>query len=159
MSPLNFSSYIDTDSLLLVAAVSRKEIYGVIDAAKKRSMSMVIGLSVAMGCVVSGVFIAVALPLMKLAKAMSVLTRLDFAMLEQSNILDANSLIWELYNVQVTFSTMVKAFAGGIKKNKEMVNRNAPATSQARSGTAAGGGNNVTGNTLSRGQASSRGGA
>ncbi|KAJ3284779.1 hypothetical protein HK104_009774 [Borealophlyctis nickersoniae] len=135
MSPVNFSTYVDTDSVLVVAAIPRKDLFGVIDAAKKRSTSTVIGISVAMGVLVTSVFVAVALPLMKLAKAMGVLTNLDFAQLEESKVMDGNSLIWELYNVQTTFSTMVKAFAGGIKKNKEMVNRIA-----TNSGSKSGGG-------------------
>ncbi|KAJ3299844.1 hypothetical protein HK104_006581 [Borealophlyctis nickersoniae] len=119
LSPLNFSVYTDTDSVLVVAAVPRREIFGAIDNAKKRSTTVIIAISVAMGVLVCGVFVAVALPLMRLAKAMGVLTNLDFATLEDSRILEANSTIWELYNVQRTFSTMVKAFAGGIKQNKE----------------------------------------
>ncbi|KAJ3285703.1 hypothetical protein HK104_009367 [Borealophlyctis nickersoniae] len=123
LSLANMSSYADTDSVLLVAALPRSEIYGVIEAARKRSLGVSIGISVAMAVFVSGVYLAVVLPLLKLSKAMGLLTKMDFQSLENSTILDARSVIWELRKVQTTFSTMVKAFAGGIKKNRDMVAR------------------------------------
>ncbi|KAJ3283032.1 hypothetical protein HK104_010584 [Borealophlyctis nickersoniae] len=129
----NMSSYTDTDSLLLVVALPHSEIYGVIEAARKRSMDVAIGISVGMAIFVSGVYLAVVIPLLKLAKAMGILTKLDFHSLENSNILDARSAIWELRKVQSTFSTMVKAFAGGIKKNREMVARTVAVASKASS--------------------------
>ncbi|KAJ3273886.1 hypothetical protein HK104_004216 [Borealophlyctis nickersoniae] len=96
------------------------------------------------------IFIMVAYPLAQLARAMKTLTNLDFASLEKSKVLENRSLLLEartkrsnittrcgLYNVQVTFSTMVKAFAGGIKKNKEMMTRTTAQGGSASKSTAA----------------------
>ncbi|KAI9101895.1 hypothetical protein DFS34DRAFT_591720 [Phlyctochytrium arcticum] len=118
----SISSY-PAEKVLLVAAIPRYEIYGTIDAARLRSIRTSIGISVAMAVLISLVYIAVVLPLMNLAKAMKTLTKLDFGTLEESNMLNERSWIWELRNVQITFATMVKAFAGAIKKNKVFVQR------------------------------------
>ncbi|KAJ3283033.1 hypothetical protein HK104_010585 [Borealophlyctis nickersoniae] len=132
LSVVNMSTYA-SDNLLLVAALPRSEIYGVVDAARKRSTGVAIGISVAMAVAVSCVYVAVVIPLLRLAKAMGMLTKLDFQTLENSTILDARSNIWELRKVQMTFATMVKAFAGGIKKNKDMVAKNIATASKTTS--------------------------
>lgn len=49
-----------------------------------------------MAVLISLVYIAVVLPLMHLAKAMKTLTKLDFGTLEESNILNERSWIWEV---------------------------------------------------------------
>ncbi|KAJ3298627.1 hypothetical protein HK104_010497 [Borealophlyctis nickersoniae] len=121
-----FSTYTETDSLLVVAAVPRSEIFGKLDAARKRSIAVSVGVSVAMGVLASGIFLLLVLPLFRLARSMQMLTKLDFSQLESSGMLGERSWIWELYNVQTTFATMVRAFAGAIKKNKQMVGRAGP---------------------------------
>ncbi|KAI8815760.1 uncharacterized protein EV422DRAFT_548291 [Fimicolochytrium jonesii] len=123
--------------LLLVAAIPREKIYGKIEAAKKRSTGVVIGIAIAVTAFVAAVFIVVALPLLTLAREMEKLTKLDFGSLEASGSLERRSLIWELSKVQTTFATMVKAFAGAIKKNRALVNKSAQnggAVSSTRSG-------------------------
>ncbi|KAJ3161818.1 hypothetical protein HDU86_006589 [Geranomyces michiganensis] len=61
---------------------------------------------------------------------MATLTKLDFHTLESSGTLDSRSWVWELRQVQVVFATMVKAFAGAIKKNRAFVQKNyGPTTS------------------------------
>ncbi|KAI8996152.1 hypothetical protein BC832DRAFT_303027 [Gaertneriomyces semiglobifer] len=114
----SMSDYPD-ESLLLVAAVHRSEIFGAVDAARSHSMKISIGIAAAVAVLVSCVYIAVVLPLTRLAKAMETLTKLDFGTLEQSNVLESRSYIWELRKVQVTFATMVKAL------NKALAQRNA----------------------------------
>ncbi|KAI8906233.1 hypothetical protein DFJ77DRAFT_478086 [Powellomyces hirtus] len=111
---------LEDGQFLLVAALPHKEIYGVIDSATKRSLAMAIGIAVGMAVLIAGVFVMMTLPLLRLAGQMGQLTKLDFGTLEQSGALDRRSLIWELRKVQTTFATMVRAFAGAIKKNKQM---------------------------------------
>ncbi|KAI8819134.1 uncharacterized protein EV422DRAFT_118973 [Fimicolochytrium jonesii] len=123
-----------TDTLILVAAVPRSEIYGVIDAARARSRGISAGISVAAAFTVAVVFVLAVLPLYALAKQMEQLTKLDFGTLESSGALEKRSLIWELRQVQIVFGTMVKAFAGAIKKNKQIMNKQ-QSNSQVGAGT------------------------
>ncbi|KAI8815535.1 uncharacterized protein EV422DRAFT_371782 [Fimicolochytrium jonesii] len=125
----------DQDQLFLIAGIPRSQIYGKLESAQKRSRAVVIGISVAVTIVVAGIFVLVALPLLRLAHEMAQLTKLDFGTLESSGALDRRSLIWELRKVQRTFATMVRvrsllslqlsvfegAFAGAIKRNRAMV--------------------------------------
>ncbi|KAI8906989.1 hypothetical protein DFJ77DRAFT_476186 [Powellomyces hirtus] len=106
---------------LLVAAIPRTEVFGVIDAASSRSRAISIGISVAMALAVAAIFVLAVLPLATLATQMEQLTKLNFGTLESSGALDRRSWVWELRKVQIVFATMVKAFAGAIKKNKSMV--------------------------------------
>lgn len=129
-----FSTYTETDSLLVVSAIPRSDIFGKLDAARQRSIAVSVGVSVAMGVLASGIFFLLVLPLFRLARSMQVLTKLDFSQLESSGMLDERSWIWELYNVQTTFATMVRAFAGAIKKNKQMMGRGAPMGGRASVG-------------------------
>ncbi|KAI8823124.1 uncharacterized protein EV422DRAFT_523478 [Fimicolochytrium jonesii] len=110
----------DQDRFLVVAAVPHSEIYGVIDSARKRSLGMSIGIGVGVAALIATVFVFVTLPLSRLAAQMAQLTKLDFGTLESSGALERRSIIWELRKVQTTFATMVRAFAGAIKKNKQM---------------------------------------
>ncbi|TPX60247.1 hypothetical protein PhCBS80983_g01920 [Powellomyces hirtus] len=111
------------DSALLVAAIPRSEVYGRIDAASSKSRGITIGIAVGMSIVVCGIFVMVVLPLAALARQMEDLTKLNFGNLESSGALDKRSFILELRRVQIVFATMVKAFAGAIKKNKALVNK------------------------------------
>ncbi|KAJ3156948.1 hypothetical protein HDU86_003483 [Geranomyces michiganensis] len=117
---IKLSDY-DTDYLVAVLAVPRASIFARIDSAQNKSMGLAIGLSVGIGMLMALLFALIVTPLRRLAIAMGMLTNMDFASLQKDNILEGQSLISEIRNVQGTFSTMVKAFAGGIKKNKEMV--------------------------------------
>ncbi|KAI8906132.1 hypothetical protein DFJ77DRAFT_478396 [Powellomyces hirtus] len=109
------------DQALLVAALPRSEVYGVIEKASSRSRAISIGISAAMAVVVAAIFVLVVLPLGTLARQMDQLTKLNFGTLEASGALDRRSWVWELRQVQTVFATMVKAFAGAIKKNKSMI--------------------------------------
>ncbi|KAI8584893.1 hypothetical protein BDZ88DRAFT_435108 [Geranomyces variabilis] len=120
ISVANVTQY-DEDQMFLIAGIPRHQIYGKIESAKKQSTAVVIGISVAVTTFVAGVFVAVALPLLRLSQEMAQLTKLDFGTLETSGALDRRSLIWELRKVQITFATMVRAFAGAIKRNRAMV--------------------------------------
>ncbi|KAI8912899.1 hypothetical protein DFJ77DRAFT_440961 [Powellomyces hirtus] len=126
VSRIQVTSYSD-DVIVLVSATPRKLIFERIDKARTRAMAIAIGLGISIVIVISSLFVLVTVPLRRLGTAMKMLTKMNFASLEDGSILKADSHITELRWIQQTFSTMVKAFAGGIKKNKEMVNRNVAA--------------------------------
>ncbi|KAJ3170292.1 hypothetical protein HDU88_008919 [Geranomyces variabilis] len=111
----------DTDRFILVVAVPHSEIYGAIESAKKRSLGLSIGIAVAMALLIGAVFVAITLPMARLAAQMALLTTLNFGTLETSGALERRSFIWELRRVQATFATMVKAFAGQLKKNRALM--------------------------------------
>ncbi|KAI8825564.1 uncharacterized protein EV422DRAFT_513346 [Fimicolochytrium jonesii] len=109
--------------VLVVVTLPRDEIYGKIDAARTKSSTTSIGISIGVTLAIAGIFVVAVLPLFSLAKQMEGLTKLDFGTLESSGALDARSWVWELRKVQIVFGTMVKAFAGAIKKNKAMMGK------------------------------------
>ncbi|KAJ3184250.1 hypothetical protein HDU87_005097 [Geranomyces variabilis] len=123
------------DYALLVLAIPRSEVFGEIDSARARARGISIGVSVGMAVVIGGIFVLVVLPLSDLVREMAMLTKLDFGTLESSGALDNRSWIRQ---VQVVFATMVKAFAGAIKKNRTMVGKQVssgkPAAVVSRSG-------------------------
>ncbi|KAJ3160751.1 hypothetical protein HDU88_007857 [Geranomyces variabilis] len=109
-----------SDNLVLVVATPRAAIFAKIDAAQVRSVAIAVGLSVAIAVLMAVLFALIVNPLRHLARAMAMLTQMDFAALDNGKILEETSHISEIRNVQVTFTTMVRAFAGGIKKNREL---------------------------------------
>ncbi|KAJ3282096.1 hypothetical protein HK104_011105 [Borealophlyctis nickersoniae] len=127
------SGYLE-DTLVLVSATPRALIFGRIDSARSRSTGIAIGLSVGMTILIAGLFVGVAAPLAKLSRAMDMLTQLDFDALEKGKLLSEHSLIYEIYRVQTTFATMVKAFAAGIRKNRDFMMRFASLKSGSTAG-------------------------
>ncbi|KAJ3153290.1 hypothetical protein HDU89_000921 [Geranomyces variabilis] len=117
---MHMSSYSDQD-YLLVTAIPRSDVYGSIDHSRTQALSISLGIASGMAVLSVILFILVVIPLFKLARAMGILTKLDFGQLEKSNVLDDRSFIWEVRKVQEVFGLMVKAFAGGLKRNKAMV--------------------------------------
>ncbi|KAJ3156085.1 hypothetical protein HDU86_004053 [Geranomyces michiganensis] len=95
-------------------------IFARIDSAQKKSIGLAIGLSIGIGMLMALLFALIVTPLRRLAHAMGLLTTLDFTSLHKGDILEQKSAISEIRNVQGTFSTMVKAFAGGIKQNRDL---------------------------------------
>ncbi|KAJ3282874.1 hypothetical protein HK104_010671 [Borealophlyctis nickersoniae] len=128
---VKFSDYPD-GNLLLAAAMKRSDVFGRIDTATTKSTLISLGISVTMCIIITLVFIMVVLPLSKLSKAMATLTKLDFGSLEEGRVLTDRSVIGEVYKMQVTFGTMVKAFAVAIKKNRELTRYNGPSNSSFR---------------------------
>ncbi|KAJ3023005.1 hypothetical protein HKX48_004628 [Thoreauomyces humboldtii] len=123
------------DYALLMLAVPRTTVYGEIDRARAKAQALSIGISCAMAFIVAGVFVLVVLPLSALVRQMTQLTKFDFGSLESSGALDKRSWVWELRQVQIVFAMMVKAFAGAIKKNKDIVgSRQTPSSSNAGGG-------------------------
>lgn len=72
-------------------------------------MALSIGLGVGIVLMITGLFVAITIPLLRLGKAMKLLTKLDFGALEKGRIMEVNSHISEVRNIQATFTTMVKA--------------------------------------------------
>ncbi|KAJ3003507.1 hypothetical protein HKX48_001725 [Thoreauomyces humboldtii] len=110
----------DVDQLVVVTATPRRVIFSKIDSARKKSLGIAVGLSVGISLMMAGLFALIVAPLRRLSIAMQMLTQMDFASLHKGDILSQKSAISEIRNVQGTFSTMVKAFAGGIKKNRDL---------------------------------------
>ncbi|KAJ3149092.1 hypothetical protein HDU86_007035 [Geranomyces michiganensis] len=129
---MHMNSYTDQD-LLLITAIPRADVYGSIDHSRTQALSISLGIASGMAVVSVILFILIVIPLFKLARAMGILTKLDFGQLEKSHILDDRSFIWEVRKVQEVFGLMVKAFAGGLKRNKAMV------TAQIQEGTTSSG--------------------
>ncbi|KAJ3003936.1 hypothetical protein HKX48_001496, partial [Thoreauomyces humboldtii] len=109
------------DYCLLMLAVPRTEVYGVIDSASTRARILSIAISVTAATFVTAIFILAVLPLATLVRQMKLLTSLDFTALETSAELDVRSWVWELRVVQDVFGPMVKAFAVAIKQNTAMM--------------------------------------
>ncbi|KAJ3100807.1 hypothetical protein HDU97_001925 [Phlyctochytrium planicorne] len=105
---------------LVVLAVPRQDFFAETDRATKKAVTFssiiaVVGVLIA---VVSAFFLM--RPLYKLAKAMELLTNLDFSALE-GGILKERSFVAEVQHVQITFSKLCAAFAAGIRRNKALV--------------------------------------
>ncbi|KAJ3332583.1 hypothetical protein HDU76_013760 [Blyttiomyces sp. JEL0837] len=113
----------DPNNWLLVVAIPRSDFFDKTDNAAKLAiiLSSVIGVvGVGLAAVAS---IFAMRPLSKLTKAMEKLTKLDFAALE-GNILNERSFMREVRDLQITFATMCKAFASGIRRNKALTGGN-----------------------------------
>ncbi|KAJ3000928.1 hypothetical protein HKX48_003175, partial [Thoreauomyces humboldtii] len=111
----------EEDKVLIVIATPRKKVFAQIDAVRSRSVAIAVGLSVGISLLMAILFGLIVIPLRHLAKAMIMLTQMDFAALDSGKLLDEQSHITEIRAVQYSFSTMVKAFAGGIKKNRQFI--------------------------------------
>ncbi|KAJ3175138.1 hypothetical protein HK101_010742 [Irineochytrium annulatum] len=59
-------------------------------------------------------------PVGAMAKNMTQLTKFDFSLLEKG-VLDKRSLLSEIREAETAFDTMVKAFAGAIRRNKQLI--------------------------------------
>ncbi|KAJ3106935.1 hypothetical protein HDU96_008056 [Phlyctochytrium bullatum] len=104
---------------LIIVAIPRADFFSETDSATRKAL--ILAGSVAAGGILIAVIAAVLLvrPLYKLSKAMEMLTNLDFSALE-GNILKERSFVTEVRNLQITFSTMCKAFASGIRRNRAL---------------------------------------
>ncbi|KAJ3162530.1 hypothetical protein HDU88_006689 [Geranomyces variabilis] len=123
----------DSDQLVVVLAVPHASIFSRIDSAQKKSLGVAIGLSIGIGILMALFFAVIVTPLRRLAHAMGLLTSMDFASLHKGTVLEQKSAITEIREVQRTFSTMVKAFAGGIKQNRDLHGAAAKAATGSRS--------------------------
>ncbi|KAI8823187.1 uncharacterized protein EV422DRAFT_523664 [Fimicolochytrium jonesii] len=116
---VSFSEFAE-ERVVLVLATPRLAVFQAVELAQRRSTAIAVGVSCGIAVAMALVFAFIVTPLRQLAKAMSLLTQLDFATLENGHILDQQSWITEIRNMQNTFTTMVRAFAGGLKKNRQL---------------------------------------
>ncbi|KAJ3294161.1 hypothetical protein HDU76_006975 [Blyttiomyces sp. JEL0837] len=116
------TKYLDRpNNWVLIVAIPRSDFFADVDNAEKKVLIISVTVAV-VGVILTAVASFLALrPLYKLTKAMEALTKMDFSALE-GNILKDRSFISEVRKLQRTFSTMCKAFAAGIRKNKALMN-------------------------------------
>ncbi|KAJ3318257.1 hypothetical protein HDU76_000881 [Blyttiomyces sp. JEL0837] len=103
--------------------VLRSDYYGASEAAFKKALIIAIVLTVVGLIFVVGLGYFAVRPLQSLVVSMQTLTHFDFSVLENGDLTN-RSLIKEIYQVENTFITMVKAFAAAIRNNKELTSRN-----------------------------------
>ncbi|KAJ3167224.1 hypothetical protein HK101_011807 [Irineochytrium annulatum] len=103
----------------LVLLTPRVDFYGATDAARVKSLviscsvaAVGVGLTILLGYLATQ-------PLNKLAMNMKQLTRFDFSALENGR-LASSSIVAEIRDVEIAFRVMVGAFAGAVRKNKEL---------------------------------------
>ncbi|KAI8854008.1 hypothetical protein BC829DRAFT_240308 [Chytridium lagenaria] len=120
---------------MVIVATPRSDFFAETDAATKKAV--ILASSVAAAGVIIAAIAAVLLmrPLYKLSRAMELLTNLDFSALE-GNILRDRSFVSEVRNLQITFSTMCKAFASGIRRNRALAGGTFTSKQQAQSSSA-----------------------
>ncbi|KAJ3327862.1 hypothetical protein HDU76_010983 [Blyttiomyces sp. JEL0837] len=112
---------------LLVVAIPRADFFAKTDEANKRAAIIAACIGVA-GLGFAGLASWIAMrPLQTLTSAMEKLTKLDFSALE-GDILNDRSFMTEVRKLQSTFALMCKAFASGIKRNKNLVGGRAAGT-------------------------------
>ncbi|KAJ3408138.1 hypothetical protein HDV05_005138 [Chytridiales sp. JEL 0842] len=104
----------------LVVTVPRADFYGRSDTSFRNAIIISACLGATGLILVAILSYLASIPLKRLAYSMAQLTKFDFSVLE-NGALEHTSFIAELNQVEGTFLTMVKAFAAGIKKNKELM--------------------------------------
>ncbi|KAJ3068074.1 hypothetical protein HK102_007268, partial [Quaeritorhiza haematococci] len=112
------------DKYVLATVVPREEVFGEIDDANRNTIIIFVAVTVGVVLLFAPVMWMLLRPLYKLSVAMERLTRFEFAALEGGKLLDIRSGVTEIADIQKAFSTMVKAFAGGIRTNRLIVNVN-----------------------------------
>ncbi|KAI8809258.1 hypothetical protein BJ742DRAFT_805605 [Cladochytrium replicatum] len=108
-------------SMYLVAAIPRQDFFSAIDSAQRTSITVTIVFAAVSMIVVIIVIIGITLPVRTLTAEMSKVATFDFSMLERGFFVE-NSVFTEIRNMQRTFNTLVKAFAGAISRNKGLTN-------------------------------------
>ncbi|KAJ3299567.1 hypothetical protein HDU76_006274 [Blyttiomyces sp. JEL0837] len=124
--------------------VRRSDYYGASEAAFKKALIIAVVLTVVGLLVVIVLGYFAVRPLQALVVSMQTLTHFDFSVIENGD-LNNRSLVKEIFLVESTFLTMVKAFAAAIRNNKALASTgrtssvqkpNAPIpTSHLRSGS------------------------
>ncbi|KAI8814399.1 hypothetical protein BJ742DRAFT_766199 [Cladochytrium replicatum] len=116
----------------LVVAMPKSQFIGAIESSKARgTVSAAISASV-------GALLGIALtiyavqPLKRIIQDMGKATNFDFSMLSSGKF-DESGVFSEVRQLQKTFNTMMKAFAGSIKQNREMNSKMRTTQSQANS--------------------------
>ncbi|KAI8800124.1 hypothetical protein BJ742DRAFT_780716 [Cladochytrium replicatum] len=108
------------DDFALVVAMPRSQFTRDIDASKTKGTILAILFAV-LGLVMGVALTLLATwPLKTMTKNMEKATKLDFSMLESGKFNESNFFL-EIRNMQRTFNTMIKAFAGAIKNNRNLM--------------------------------------
>ncbi|KAJ3411111.1 hypothetical protein HDV05_002720 [Chytridiales sp. JEL 0842] len=111
-------------SYRLVLMVPRVDFYGQSEAVRTKSLAVALGVAAA-GFVIIGILGFVSsIPLRRLSASIQQLTKFDFSALENGK-LERTSFVSEINDIEISFLTMVRAFAGAIKKNREIISRSA----------------------------------
>ncbi|KAJ3085327.1 hypothetical protein HK102_000112, partial [Quaeritorhiza haematococci] len=98
-----------TDRYTIAVLAPRDQIYGDIDKANRDAIIVVSVVTIGVAALVGLLMWSIVRPLGTLSLAMERLTSFDFAALESGTLLDVRSYVTEIFNIQDTFSTMVKA--------------------------------------------------
>ncbi|KAJ3330525.1 hypothetical protein HDU76_005462 [Blyttiomyces sp. JEL0837] len=110
------------DTWVLVVAIPRADFFAKTDEANQKAAIIASCVGIA-GLLFAGLASWLAMrPLQTLTTAMGKLTKMDFSALE-GDILNDRSFMTEVRQLQITFALMCKAFATGIKKNKNLLAR------------------------------------
>ncbi|KAJ3317118.1 hypothetical protein HDU76_001335 [Blyttiomyces sp. JEL0837] len=116
---LNYRFLDRPNTWLVVVGIPDSEFFSKTDSAKQTAI-IVSSLLSAFGVSITVFCSWVAMkPLHTLTIAMEKLTKMDFTALE-GDILNQRSFMLEIRRLQVTFATMCKAFASGIRRNKSL---------------------------------------
>ncbi|KAJ3069870.1 hypothetical protein HK102_006819 [Quaeritorhiza haematococci] len=99
----------------------REQIYGPIDQANRYAIIVVVVVTMLVLIVTTVIMFFIVRPLAAVAMAMQKLTTFDFTVLEGGNLLTVDSLVTEIVYIQETFTTMVRAFAAGLRTNKLLI--------------------------------------
>ncbi|KAI8802454.1 hypothetical protein BJ742DRAFT_911445 [Cladochytrium replicatum] len=108
------------DDFALVVAMPRNQFTRDIDVSKTKGTILAIvfaGLGLVLGVVLT---LLATWPLKTMTQNMEKATKLDFSMLEDGKFNESNFFL-EVRNMQRTFNTMIKAFAGAIKNNRNLM--------------------------------------
>ncbi|KAI8812673.1 hypothetical protein BJ742DRAFT_28268 [Cladochytrium replicatum] len=116
VAPLTVAS---TSPLYLIAAIPRRDYFASIDDAQRSAIIVTTVFGIVSMLVVVLAIIGITFPVRKLTTEMVNVAKFDFSMLERGFFVE-DSLFSEIRNMQSTFNTLVKAFAGAIKRNKAM---------------------------------------
>ncbi|KAJ3082461.1 hypothetical protein HK102_001663 [Quaeritorhiza haematococci] len=98
-----------TDRYTIAVLAPRDQIYGDIDKANRDAIIVVVVVTIAVAALIGLLMWWIVRPLGTLSQAMERLTSFDFAALENGTLLEVRSYVAEIFNIQDTFGTMVKA--------------------------------------------------
>ncbi|KAJ3085326.1 hypothetical protein HK102_000111 [Quaeritorhiza haematococci] len=98
-----------TDRYTIAVLAPRDQIYGEIDKANRDATIVVTVVTIGVSALIGLLMWYIVKPLGTLSLAMERLTSFDFAALENGTLLEVRSYVTEIFNIQDTFSTMVKA--------------------------------------------------
>ncbi|KAJ3408137.1 hypothetical protein HDV05_005137 [Chytridiales sp. JEL 0842] len=103
----------------LVLMVPRVAFFGQSEEAFRKSLIVALSIAAAGFVAISIIGYISSVPLRRLAASIIQLTKFDFSALENGK-LNTSSFVSEINDIEISFLTMVRAFAGAIRKNREI---------------------------------------